>query len=80
LAQRDLRFRLFDSGRSLVECGFQLFDVLLRLGERRFLLIDDVLVGPGIDLEEDVACLRATLGLTGTSTTRPFTSGTIGVV
>jgi hypothetical protein len=42
-----------DVGAGLLEIGFELFDLLLRLSKRRFELINLVLEGRWIDLEQD---------------------------
>ena len=67
-------------GAGRVERRLELAHVLLGLGQRRALLFDDILVGARIDPEQHIALLQRDVGLTGTSTTSPRTTGTIGVV
>ena len=55
LRQQALRLGLLGACGRLVEGGLQLHDVLLGVRELGLLLVDDVLVRPGIDPEQLVA-------------------------
>ncbi len=58
LGEGELCLDLVDIGESLVVGALELFDVLLRLGKHRLLLIDHELILRRIDAEQDVALLE----------------------
>ena len=64
---RQLRLRIgpFGGGGRLVEQRFELPHVLLRFGERRLLLVDDILERRWVDTEQHIPFLERRVGLDG---------------